>query len=246
MNELMVHVERAVRPIRASSRRKDRMREELLAHLTTLYQEELARLGDERAAREQAFLRFGNPADLTRELQDSVSFAERVAFVLERWVGWRAPETAARWMFRLAIQMFLLSAVLSALVSANLKGLDGPGPNLAARLRLWAAFLVVAHADVFFLGVLYFKMRDALCGGLGMRRSWPRAAGFGGLSALVVLASGLGFTLLGLGGVPVSLELLPLWFPFALLAPLCSAVGGLVYGPAEIRHTEWACLDIGQ
>ena len=45
MNELMVHVERAVRPVRANPARKFKMRQELLAHLTGIYDEELARSG---------------------------------------------------------------------------------------------------------------------------------------------------------------------------------------------------------
>ena len=42
MIALKQHVDGIVRPIRASERRKDRMREELLAHLTHLYEQELA------------------------------------------------------------------------------------------------------------------------------------------------------------------------------------------------------------
>ena len=72
MNELMVHVERAVRPVRARPARKLKMRQELLAHLAGIYDEELARRGDPAAARAEALRRFGDPAALTRELQDSV------------------------------------------------------------------------------------------------------------------------------------------------------------------------------
>ena len=62
MNEFMVLVERAVRPVLAGPARKLRMREELLAHLTGIYEEELARAGDEAAARAEAVRRFGDPA----------------------------------------------------------------------------------------------------------------------------------------------------------------------------------------
>ena len=50
MRELMVLVERAVRPVPVGPRQKLRMREELLAHLTEVYEEERARLGDDRVA----------------------------------------------------------------------------------------------------------------------------------------------------------------------------------------------------
>ena len=39
---LKIYVERIVRPISANYARKDKMREELLAHLTALYEEEMS------------------------------------------------------------------------------------------------------------------------------------------------------------------------------------------------------------
>src|SRR6185312_9918372 len=55
-----------------------RMREELLAHLTAIYEEELARLEDETAARAEAIQRFGDPETLTLELQQSVEWRDRM------------------------------------------------------------------------------------------------------------------------------------------------------------------------
>src|SRR5262245_19138182 len=72
MKELMVHVERAVRAVHASPARKRRMRQELLAHLTGLVEEEKARGGDERQALARALERFGDPAELSRDLQAAV------------------------------------------------------------------------------------------------------------------------------------------------------------------------------
>lgn len=244
MKELMVQVERAVRPVRASSRCKDRMREELLTHLTGIYEEERARLGDGAAALAQAVQRFGDPAELTRELQESVSRAEVIGFVFERWFGWRAPESAARYTMRLAVRIFCAVAVLSLIVIATVVAIAGPGIDLLARLRLAASFGIIASADVFILGLLYFKMRDRLCGGLGVRRSWPRAAGLGILAALAVQASGLAFTLLGIRSVETSLDLFVHWLPGVVFTPIWFAIYGLKCGPREIRHTEWACLDI--
>jgi hypothetical protein len=59
MKELMVHVERAVRAVHASRARKRRMRQELLAHLTNLVEEEKARGGGEQEALARARQRFG-------------------------------------------------------------------------------------------------------------------------------------------------------------------------------------------
>src|SRR5262249_42574314 len=135
---------------------------------------------------------------------------------------------------------------LSALVILAVAVAGGPGLDLLSRARIGGAFLVAFHVDLYLLGVLYFPLRDRLCGGLGVRPSWPWGAARPGLSSLVPLASGVSFPLLGLGSVSVSLELLYLWYPFAILAPLALVGGAWLLGPGQIRHTEWACLDIGQ
>lgn len=78
MIELKRHVERAVRPIRASLRRKDRMREELFAHIQDIYAEELARGRSEEAAIARAIERFGDAGELSQSLQATVSNVERI------------------------------------------------------------------------------------------------------------------------------------------------------------------------
>ena len=49
LTKLKVLVERAVRPVRASVTRKRHMREELLAHVTAIFEEEFEKSGDEAA-----------------------------------------------------------------------------------------------------------------------------------------------------------------------------------------------------
>ena len=89
MKELMIAVERVVRPVWAGPRRKMKMRQELLTHLTSAYEEGRARLGNDASALEEAVRRFGNPADLTRDLQASVPFYERTLF---------APLPGTKWL----------------------------------------------------------------------------------------------------------------------------------------------------
>jgi hypothetical protein len=84
---LKIIVERAVRPVRASTVRKRKMREELLAHVVGVFEEEAARLGDDRAALEWTALRFGNPAEVTSQLQDSVPAGDRIARFFEGQPG---------------------------------------------------------------------------------------------------------------------------------------------------------------
>ena len=91
---LMKQVEQAVRPIPAGKKRKLQMREELLAHLTAIYQEELPRQPSETAALSAAFERFGSPAEISAELAGGVSWnqrldyqGERIAQFFGRWMG---------------------------------------------------------------------------------------------------------------------------------------------------------------
>ena len=77
MKELMVHVERIVRPVRAMQFRKLRMRRELLAHLQAAFDEERAAGADETTARQRAEQRLGDPSELTRTLQQTVPWIER-------------------------------------------------------------------------------------------------------------------------------------------------------------------------
>jgi len=73
LTRLKIIVERSVRPVRASVYCKRKMREELLAHVSAVFEEESVKLGEEQAALERTELRFGNPVELTSALQESVS-----------------------------------------------------------------------------------------------------------------------------------------------------------------------------
>ena len=77
MKALKIHVERAVRPLCASPLRKDRMREELLAHLSGIYEQECERLGACPEALARAQERFGDPAGLSKALQEAVPWLEK-------------------------------------------------------------------------------------------------------------------------------------------------------------------------
>ncbi len=79
--ELMVVVERAVRPVRASIYRKRRMREELLEHLSAVFDNEMELQSDIPTALERAKRRFGDPAKLTEELQQAVPWWDRMRSV---------------------------------------------------------------------------------------------------------------------------------------------------------------------
>ena len=77
--QLKTIVERAVRPVRASTSRKKKMREELLAHVCGVYDEESAKLVNNQTALERTALRFGNPAEMTSQLQDTVPAMDSIS-----------------------------------------------------------------------------------------------------------------------------------------------------------------------
>jgi fumarate reductase subunit C len=124
MNEtLMKVVERAVRPLRAGKVRKLAMREELLGHLTAIYTEESERRTDERAALATAIERFGNPAELSRELAGSLTrrdhwtwLSERWAIAIDRTFAWQRGETFARFALRSGGAIAALNLLLFLLV----------------------------------------------------------------------------------------------------------------------------------
>ena len=71
LNQLKVIVERSIRPVRVSVALGWRMRRELLAHVVAVFEEEVARDGDEGLALDRTVQRFGSPVELAGQLQES-------------------------------------------------------------------------------------------------------------------------------------------------------------------------------
>ena len=129
-------IEQLVESIRASGRRRAVMREEILAHLSQAYGEELARCGDESAAQEESLRRFGDLNEVRRQLQASVPLSERWLFTLfyemeanmlrnSRLVGWIMAGIGGVFMFGLAI---VLPATAKLVQEVN-----AGGPGLALK-----------------------------------------------------------------------------------------------------------------
>ncbi len=145
LRELKRIVEQAVRPVWATTTRKRRMREELLAHLTAIFDEEAERLGDEQAALEQAKRRFGDPQELTGQLQQAVPRWDRCRTILEN-MGCQPGESA----WHLAVKHFLAMLLIYStylplwlLVHGNLRGGDlGGDLGPVEAQRTWAIVLV--------------------------------------------------------------------------------------------------------
>jgi hypothetical protein len=118
--ELRKLVERVVRPIVAMRASKRTMREELLAHLSAVFADELTVTNDETAALESTRRRFGEAAQTTRDLQSSISTYQRVCARLERYTQpmWEPGDTLARLMGRYAAQFGVNLAILLPLMLA--------------------------------------------------------------------------------------------------------------------------------
>ena len=236
LTQLKILVERAVRPVRASIGRKRKMREELLAHVTAVFEEESPH-GDESAALARTTVRFGDPAELTRQLQTAVPSSDALTYYIEAYVGVPTREPVWRRALRYA---GLVGACCACFLAIFLLA-TGRWSEWRTLARLpsilapvWMAFLV------FCATFLEHLMRQALYGPGG--RSWPRAFVICLLTWLLVPGLVLAWSTAVSGSFVASLlDTLPL-FLSGLLAPiaLIIVVNACI---SEIRYLEeWANL----
>jgi hypothetical protein len=198
MRELRIHIERIVRPIGASPRRKLRMREELLAHLTAIVEEE--------GSLERALTRFGDPQEIRRELQAAVPWRERLAhtpLISDRWrvfAGWahpRAGERPVRHALRITTTCALLcflpcALVVFVVIPLEVELVAGPG-DFAGALE---GFVMFGLPMFFFLTLAGFAC--VLFGQAVVRRR-RGSAGAPSFSGVVGRGLLLALTLFGLG-----------------------------------------------
>jgi hypothetical protein len=249
MKELMVHVERAVRAVRASPARKRRMRQELLAHLTALVEEEKARGGDEGQALARALQRFGDPAGLSRDLEASVPRLERwLSRLLFRGAGESGLRYAARIAALGAATVFVgLNLLPLILVAVGVKWSDA---------RVGLAVLGVITGYVFLSVLLCHGVYRELAGRPGAASLLRAAAyGVGAMLAGVALIAGnsvaqpenpLWDFILRYPGNPLAL-IAGIWFASIPLALALVAVLITHIERAMARgQGDWASLEIGE
>jgi hypothetical protein len=238
-------VERIVRPVRATTPRKRKMREELLAHLQAIHEDELARLKDPDAAIREAVRRLGDPAELTRQLESSLPAVERYKYAIERHCGWRAPESAAKYMLRVAVQAFLAFALCSCLAAAGIIARMGWNAADWIAIRPFIALTLFVPLLEFLIGLLYFKMRDAIWGVFGARRSMIRALLLGLCLMGVTLVLDFGFIWLLAWDYSRAMELRYSCIAAAIAAAVTSFTLAHLIGRTQIADTLWACVDVG-
>jgi ATP-dependent Clp protease ATP-binding subunit ClpC len=236
-------VERAVRPLQASTPRKRKMREELLTHLSAIYDQELARLHNPAAALAAAADRFGNPNELAEQLQAALPFYERMDHFVEWWFAWRAPESVARYALRQSLITFgMLTAIFSLLFASIILGY-GWSDDAWTQVRVLASLTLLTPPAQFVFTFAWIKMRDSLWGVFGSRRSIVRAFFYEAAIAGVVMTSFIAIAWAASWSFSVAIDALPLAATAGVAAAVATFIAVRISGATTIRDTLWALLD---
>jgi hypothetical protein len=230
--QLKIIVERVVRPVQASMCHKLKMREELLAHVSAVFEEEATRLDNEQAAFERTAQRFGNPAELTGQLQASVPTSDFLQRFLES-MALRTDESMLRRAVRFVVVTFFVFAVI----------LLPPSFSLQRWVIGWP--LIMAFAST----VLYFVlasdgMRQALDLNEATGRSWRRAAVLAAASSFHIPGVIFWVPLYYSGDVRSSLIDALTLLPASVLTAVFFVVPVYCFAAEFRSHREWMSLQI--
>jgi ATP-dependent Clp protease ATP-binding subunit ClpC len=242
--ELMKIVERSVRPVPSSTPRKRKMREELLAHLSTIYDEELARSGQAASAFKDAARRFGAPAEVAREFQASLPIHERISNFIERFVAYRAPESAARYSLRIAWHTLVLLSAVLGIVTGGVALRYGWTDEVKTLAGVLGAIVVLTPPAQFLIWLAYIKLRDAMWGAFGSRKSPGRVLILAAVIAAIAQLYLMGIAAVARMDLSAALDAARLGGIIAVISAMAFGVLAYISGPGEIRDTQWALLEI--
>jgi hypothetical protein len=240
--QLMIAVERAVRPVQAPNSRKLRMRQELLAHLEDIHAEEADRGGDEETILRRSLARFGDAEALTAELQQSVPKAELYEGWLNRWFSRRPGESPGRIAARVTtVSLLMVLAELAVVGLAQfIRGqgywIDPVGVTVVLLMMLIDVFVLT------WLAALSGEMANSI-GGAAWRqpRLWLAAVAGG----IVIGGGGLLVMLAVSRGEAPSAAAARTWGLLAVAAVI-GFVGALQAAQYDCRRVaEWESLDLG-
>ena len=253
MKPLMIHVERAVHPVIAERSTKYQMREELYAHLLSIYEQEREQSADDETAIASACKWFGEPSALTAELQQTVNCLERAVIPIEQWVYRRKHETVIRHTCRIVATFFLYYTILIVVTVGihqllAIAGLD-PSGGRGAWLTAIKVRVIIAMGCWFVVNVAIFTMiGHAMCRqletGILRPRSWLVTGGLFATATFTAFGSGLGFLLImpiDPGLIPT---LLPRWQLLTVIAPLGFVAVSRLVAIAMVRSRPWESLVI--
>lgn len=243
LTELKVVVERAVRPVRSSLPHKRRMREELLAHLVGTFDEELARLGDEQSALCATKRRFGDPEELSSQIQAGVSRWARLQSVLDKVQRYRRGESLLHFAGRCVVLNLLWYPIMILFALPLL--LFGRSIEFATVARFFLVMTMVQSVLMFFLEAGGKQMARAMYSA-APRRPWRKIV----VSSLASLAVFPLTTVLIYGGLLIDLSTSLFYLRMSCyLAPLAPVllIGVASCMAEEIRHEgEWGSLQIDE
>lgn len=174
MKALMIHVEKAVRPLNITQAQRGAIREELLTHLQGIYEEELAACGDSEQAIETAIRRFGPAEEISHNLRDALPWYSGLLAMIPWYARVRSwPESMWRiawrgWMTGLLCWIPLGIAWCSLLVYRD---------KMSATQAILLWFLFAALALVYLIP--FVGMVGSLHGVYGLKRSLSRTVLFG-------------------------------------------------------------------
>jgi ATP-dependent Clp protease ATP-binding subunit ClpC len=242
LRNLKIVVERAVRPVRATTARKRRMREEFLAHLTAIFDEECERLGDKQAALDEARRRFGDPGELSDQIQQTVPRWDRFGAILES-MDFQPGESLLHLVGKQSLGMLAGYAVLTLLVGLPSLIVRGREAELPVMLRIVSIVTLFSIAATVLFLYLPHRMGRFLYGS-GCERSPPKAAwsSVASLAILPALAFGTYWALTG--DLASSLAHLRFACLFAPAAPVVLVMMARVAAEETRYKEEWASLKI--
>lgn len=200
MKRLELHVESIVGPIRASERRKDRIREELLAHL---------RSAEEEGGTDAAIARFGSPEAVRAEIQAAVPALERWLWSPVRVLGpvdglflhSEHAEGPMAFALRGSALVTVLCAVIVGITLVALSVLE-PGPGSARHTSPLGPTLRILAALALSTGATFYVLEKS---GLRARLDLRHLCSPGTFSACLV-ATILGWGTLFLAAAHVALR----------------------------------------
>ena len=254
MKELMIHVERIVRPVWATSRRRLHMRQELLGHLQGALNEERRRFpDDESAAIEAAKRRLGEPDDLTRQLQRTVPWLERVLMArtpassritkLELWsarsvLGMKGPMAMGHAVILEAFAV--LQVVLPIYLSADLHDfMTGSGASPVH----FEAFFMALCVGIELLSIVSFRFAYAAAAP-AVQFSWTRVLKWGGINLAIQVAMLFFATAAKVDRQPAIGEIAVCAGASVVLLAILVAVARRI-GVARLAYDEWFELSVG-
>lgn len=245
------HVERAVRPVRTGGAKKLRMREELFCHLTAIYLEELEQCRDPQLALRTAIERFGEPAALTAELNDSLAWIERFDywddFVNQKWYerfgkgddgSWR--RFALRWTVGLGLFNLFVVVLLLVVVLVQYRS-SGDASGFSGLWKMLVLLTVAEPPAVLGIRCVFIALQQANAArwmvAVGQALAWSF------LEALAAIAFWWSMS----GSLPTNIQLVGIMESFMIGLPPFLLVGGLLCSIAQRNQKNrlaWALLTI--